>query len=138
MILGSIEIPNIKFQVGIVKIVLKINNFIRLKFNCFRHRPHRVLKREDMCGFPDRTPTRVLDPASEAGGQPGNITVSLASTARERGNYLLWSNQPCENVGQRQRDRVLALHHHQTLAGHHDHLQLPLSLPGQTDLWRGR
>ena len=48
---------------------------------CFRH--HRVLKREDMSSLPDRTAARVLDPAGEAGGQPGNITVSLASTARE-------------------------------------------------------
>ena len=65
-------------------------------------------------------------------------TSESASPALRERESLLWSDQPCEDVRQRQGDRVLALHHHQTLAGHHDHLQLPLSLPGQTDLWRDR
>ena len=88
-----------------------------------------------MSGLPHWTAARVLDPAGEAGAQPGYIRVSRAERG---GKGLLWSDQPCEDVGQRQGDRVVALHHHEPLPGHHDHLQLPLTLPGHTDLWRGR
>ena len=87
MIFGSIEIPNIKFQVGIVEIVLKINSFIKL--NYFRHRPHRVFKREDISGLPDRAATRVLYPAGEAGGQPGNMTVSQPQHSKRGGWFTL-------------------------------------------------
>ena len=61
-------------------------------------------------------------------------SLSVVSGQREGGEGLLWSDQPGEDVGQRQGDRVVALHHHEPLPGHHDHLQLPLSLPGETDL----
>ena len=56
-----------------------------MKFYSLRHRHHRVFKREDMSGLPHWTAARVLDPAGEAGAQPGKITVSRA---RERGGGI--------------------------------------------------